>query len=413
MPQFRARRMNLTRSCLAFAIAFAVGCEAKKEPAPEPAAAPSTDTQVQALAAPKEAKPAAADSKKASIEKEVYGDIEGHGVERYTLTNKNGVSMKVITYGAIITELHVPDKTGKLADIVLGFDKLEDYVKSSPYFGATVGRVANRIANAKFELEGKTYTLAANDKPHHLHGGKKGWDKVVWDGEPVEGTTDGAALKLTYASADGEEGYPGKVTATTIYTLTDDNALKVEMTATTDKTTLVNMAHHSYWNLAGHASGSIKDHVLQINASQYTPAVGLVPDGKIATVRDTPFDFTAPKPIGKDLLAAGGKPTGFDHNWVVDGDSHSLRTVAKLSDPSSGRVLTIEADQPGIQFYSGNFLDGKTAGKGGTAYSQYSGLCLETQKFPNSINVPEWRNEVILAPGQGYKHVMVHRFTVE
>jgi aldose 1-epimerase len=412
MQQTKASRLSQSRSFIVCMIAFAAGCEAKQEPSKETGAAPATDTKVQALAAPKEAKPAAAETK-ASVKKEVYGDIDGHGVERYTLTNKNGLWLNVITYGAIITELHVPDKAGKLGDIVLGFDKLEDYVKSSPYFGATVGRVANRIGNAKFELEGKTYQLAANDKPHHLHGGKKGWDKVVWNAEPVEGATDGAALKLTYTSPDGEEGYPGTVTATTLYTLTDDNALKVEMSATTDKPTLVNMAHHSYWNLAGHTSGSIKDHVLQLNASQYTPAVGFVPNGQIATVKDTPFDFSSPKAIGKDLLAAGGKPTGFDHNWVVEGDAHKLRTVAKLSDPSSGRVMTIEADQPGIQFYSGNFLDGTAIGKGGTAYPQYSGLCLETQKFPNSINVPEWRNEVILAPGQSYKHVMIHRFSVE
>lgn len=375
----------------------------------------NTGTAVQTATAPAQpasaAKPAAAEAK-AGVTKEVYGDLDGHGVERYTLTNANGLSLRVITYGAIITEFQVPDRAGKMADIVLGFDKLGDYVKGSPYFGATVGRVANRIANAKFELEGKKYTLAANNAPHHLHGGNKGWDKVVWEAEPVD-VANGAALKLTHVSPDGEEGYPGKVTATTVYTLTNDNALKVEMSATTDKTTPVNMAHHTYWNLAGHASGTIKDEVLQLFATQYTPPAGLVPDGRIAKVAGTPFDFSKAKPIGKDLIAAGGTPIGFDHNFVVDGDPHQMRPAAKLHDPSSGRTMTIEADQPGIQFYSGNFLDGTAVGKGGAVYAQYSGLCLETQKFPNSINVPEWRDEVILAPGKTYQHTMIHRFSVE
>jgi aldose 1-epimerase len=383
-----------------------------KSEAPKPE---GTTAALQTATAPAQpataARPAAAEAKAAVI-KEVYGDLDGHGVERYTLTNADGLTLRVITYGAIITEFHVPDRAGKKADIVLGFDKLDGYVKGSPYFGATVGRVANRIANAKFELEGKKYTLAANNAPHHLHGGNKGWDKVVWEAEPVD-VANGAALKLTYVSPDGEEGYPGKLTATTVYTLTNDNALKVEMSATTDKTTLVNMAHHTYWNLAGHASGSIKDQVLQLFATQYTPPDGLVPDGRIAKVAGTPFDFTQPKPIGKDLVAAGGTPIGFDHNFVVDGEAHQLRPVAKLHDPSSGRTLAIDADQPGVQFYSGNFLDGKAVGKGGAVYTQYSGLCLETQKFPNSINVPEWREEVILAPGKTYQHTMIHRFSVE
>jgi len=360
---------------------------------------------------PATARPASPEGK-ATVTKEVYGDLDGHGVERYTLTNSKGLSLKVITYGAIITELQVPDRAGKLADIVLGFDDLQGYVKGSPYFGATVGRVANRIASSKFELEGKKYTLAANNAPHHLHGGNKGWDKVVWEGEPVD-APNGAALRLTYVSPDGEEGYPGKVTATTVYTLTNDNALKVEMSATTDATTLVNMAHHTYWNLAGHASGTIQNQVLQLFATQYTPPEGLVPDGRIAPVAGTPFDFTKPKPIGRDLAAAGGTPVGFDHNFVVDGDAHRLRPVAKLHDPSSGRTMTIDADQPGVQFYSGNFLDGKAVGKGGAVYAQYNGVCLETQKFPNSINVPEWKSEVILTPGKVYEHTMVHRFSVE
>jgi aldose 1-epimerase len=223
----------------------------------------------------------------------------------------------------------------------------------------------------------------------------------------------GAALQLSYVSKDGEEGYPGTVTATTVYTLTDTDDLEIEMRATTDQPTLVNLAHHSYFNLGGHASGPVTAQQLQLFASQYTPAVKQIPSGQLAPVRGTPFDFTQPKPIGRDLAAAGGTPVGFDHNWVVDGDAHQLRKVARVSDPKSGRVLTLESNQPGVQLYTGNHLDGKTAGKGGAAYAQYAGLCLESQKFPNSINVPAWRDDVILSPGQTYEHRMRFHFSVE
>jgi aldose 1-epimerase len=346
---------------------------------------------------------------KAGIEKASYGTVDGKPVDIYTLTNAKGAFAKITNYGAIVTELHMPDKTGKLGDIVLGFDKVDDYVAKSPYFGAIVGRVANRIANATFTLEGKTYKLNANNAPHHLHGGKKGWDKVIWTAEPKE-TKDGPSLKLTHVSPDGEENYPGTVTATATYTLTNDNELRIDMTATTDKTTIVNMAHHSYWNLAG--GGTILDEELTIPADAYTPGAPMVPDGKIKPVKGTPFDFTKQKPIGKDLKAAAGDPVGYDHNWVVNGDPHAMRLMAKLKDPKSGRVMTITADQPGLQFYTGNFMDGKTSGKGVT-HVQYSGLCLESQKFPNSINVPAWKDEAILKPGQTYKHTMIHKFTTE
>jgi aldose 1-epimerase len=399
---------SLSRAVIVSLVALGVACKSD-EPAHSPEVQ-NVETAAEPAAPAPEAQPAEA---KAEIVKEPYGDLNGQAVERYTLSNKNGLKLSVITYGAIITEFQVPDRTGKLGDIVLGFDKLDGYVKGSPYFGATVGRVANRIEGAKFQLEGKKYKLAANAGEHHLHGGTKGWDKVVWTAEPLE-TAEGVALKLTYVSPDGEEGYPGTVTATTIYTLTGDNALKVEMSATTDKTTIVGMAHHTYWNLGGQASGTIQNEVLQLFASQYTPAGKKgTPDGRIAKVAGTPFDFTEPKPIGKDLTLAGGTPIGFDHNWVVDGDPHQMRPMAKLSDPASGRTMTIEADQPGIQFYTGNYLDGTTVGKGGTTYPQYAGLCLESQKFPNSINVREWQKEIILSPGQTYKHNMIHRFTAE
>ena len=343
------------------------------------------------------------------IEKSSFGKVDGKPVDVYTLTNSKGAVAKITNYGAILTQLQVPDRKGKMGDVVLGFDNVDDYVKKSPYFGAIVGRSANRIRNATFVLDGKTYKLNANNAPHHLHGGTKGWDKVIWTAEPSE-TKEGPSLKLTHVSPDGEENYPGTVTATATYTLTNDNELKVEMTATTDKPTIVNMAHHTYWNLAG--DGTILDHELTIPADKYTPGDPMVPDGTVKPVKGTPFDFTTAKPIGRDLKAAGGKPVGYDHNWIVNGDPHAMREVAKLKDPKSGRVMTIMADQPGLQFYTGNFMDGSNTGKG-VHQVQYAGLCLESQKFPNSINVPAWQGEVILKPGQTYKHTMIHKFTAE
>jgi aldose 1-epimerase len=331
-------------------------------------------------------------------------------VELYTLTNRNGLVAKITTYGAALTEMHVPDRTGRLADVVAGFETLDGYLKGAPYFGAIVGRVANRIANAEFTLNGTRYTLAANDKPHHLHGGTRGWDKVVWRARPLD-TADGPSLELTYVSKDGEEGYPGTVTARTVYTLTHDNELRIEMEATTDKPTLVNMAHHSYWNLGGHASGTVLDHELTLYADHYTPGSPMVPYGETKPVAATPFDFTSAKTIGRDLARTGGAPIGYDHNFVVNGEPNQLRPVARLEDPTSGRVMTLTADQPGVQFYTGNFLDGSLSGKGAT-YVQHAALCLETQKFPNAINVPAWRDQVILRPGQTYHHRMIHTFTV-
>ncbi|KYF83675.1 hypothetical protein BE18_48925, partial [Sorangium cellulosum] len=355
----------------------------------------------------------AVNAKPAPVSKAPFGNADGKEVLLYTLTNANGLVAKVMTYGATVTELHVPDRTGKMGDVVLGHDNLDGYLKSSPYFGATVGRVANRIKNAQFQLDGKTYKLSANNGAHTLHGGKKGWDKVVWDAEATE-TPRGPSIKLTYVSKDGEEGYPGTVSATATYTLTNENELTVEMSATTDKTTIVNMAHHSYWNLGGHASGSVADQELTLHADSYTPPDATdIPSGQIKPVKGTPLDFTAAKPIGRDLKAVGGKPVGYDHNFVVNGDPHKLRLAARVKDPKTGRVLTVEADQPGIQFYTGNYLDGSIKGKGGAVYDQYSGFCLEPQKFPNSINVPAWKNEVILKPGQRYAQTVVFRFTTE
>ncbi|MDP9034922.1 MAG: galactose mutarotase [Myxococcota bacterium] len=348
-----------------------------------------------------------------SITKAPFGKVEGKEVTLYTLTNAKGLVLKLTNYGAIVTELHVPDRARRLGDIVAGFENVDGYVKSTPYFGATVGRVANRIKDGRFQLEGKTYRLATNDPPHHLHGGKRGWDKVIWDAQPVE-RPEGPSVQLTYVSRDGEEGYPGTVTAKVTYTLTDSNEFKVDMHATTDKKTIVNMAHHTYWNLAGYDSGSIADQELTLHADEYTPGDPVVPNGVVKPVKGTPFDFTTAKPIGKDLKAVvvAGRPAGYDNNWVVNGDPHALRPVAKVRDPKSGRVMTVEANQPGVQFYAGIFLDGSLEGKR-HVYAQYDAFCIETQKFPNSINVAPWKNEVVLEPGQTYEHTMVHRFTTD
>lgn len=380
-------------------------------PAPAPVAA-AAPVPAAATAGPAEAKEAKKDK---AITEAPYGSVGGKDVKLYTLTNKNGLVLKVTNYGCIVTELHAPDKSGKMADIVLGYDKLDDYLKATPYFGAVIGRVANRIKNAQFSLDGKTVKLNANNDKNALHGGKFGWDKVIWTAEPTE-TEAGPAIKFTYVSKDGDENYPGTVTAHNTYTLTNSNEFKVDMDATTDKTTVVSMAHHTYWNLGGHDSGPITNEELTLFADQYTPgpsATDPVPDGKVKAVKGTPFDFTSVKPIGKDLKEAGGKPIGFDANWVVKGDPHTLRPVAKLKDPKTGRVLELSADQPGVQFYSGNFLDGSNKGKGGVVYQQYTGLCLESQKYPNSINVPAWKDEVILKPGVTYKHAMVHKLSAE
>ena len=382
-----------TRTCLVVLAAMGiVACSTPPREPAEPASAQPPAAVAATTAAP-------------------FGKLGDTPVQVYTLTNKNGLVAKITNYGAIVTELHVPDRTGRLTDVVSGFDTLDGYLKGGPYFGAIVGRVANRIANAAFALDGMRYTLAANDKPHHLHGGSRGWDKVVWTARPFDGE-DGPSLELTYVSADGEEGYPGTVTAKTVYTLTRDDELRVDMEATTDKPTLVNMAHHSYWNLGGHDSGTILDHELTLYADHYTPGVPMVPTGETRAVTGTPFDFTSAKPVGRDLKRTGLTPAGYDHNFVVNGDPGQLRPVARLKDPKSGRVMTLTADQPGVQFYTGNFLDGSLSGKGAT-YVQHAALCLETQKFPNAINVPAWRDQVILRPGQTYRHRMIHAFTAE
>lgn len=336
-------------------------------------------------------------------------------VTKYTLINRNNVVVRCIDYGAIITEIRVPDKDGKVADVALGFDKLEDYLKGHPYFGTNAGRVGNRIAKGKFTLEGKEYTLATNDGPNHLHGGKEGFDKKLWKSEPFMGAT-GPGVKFTYASPDGEEGYPGRLSATVSYTLTDNNELVIDMRATTDKPTVCNLAHHSYFNLAGHNAGDIKGHEAEFAAKNYTPTdATLIPTGKIEPVAGTPFDFTKRKAIGTDLEKAGGKPVGYDLNYVLDkGQTERPEFAARVTEPKSGRTLEVYTTEPGLQFYTGNFLDGTNVGKGGAAYKQYNGFCLEAQKFPDSVNRPEWKekSDAVLRPGETYKQTTVYKFGV-
>jgi aldose 1-epimerase len=404
-------------SCVG-AVVVALGCggsqqgQCKTEPMPASAGMPSTPGGQPAAAVDTSAtKPVEPTVPRPGISKAPFGTVDGKEITLYTLTNANGLVLKVMNYGAAVTELQVPDKSGKKVDVVGGFATFDEFTKdNNPHFNGIVGRVANRIKGAQFTLEGKTYKLANNNNGNSLHGGKKGFDRMVWDAETSE-PAGGPAIKLTYVSKDGEESYPGTLKVAVTYTLTHANEFRVDMEATTDKTTIVNLAQHNYWNLAGYDSGSILDHELTIHADKYTPG-DPVPNGAVKAVKGTPFDFTTSKVIGKDLKATGGKPVGYDHNYIVNGDAHKLRPVAKLKDPKSGRVMTLEADQPGLQFYSGNFMDGSLKGKG-TTYNQHALLCLETQKFPNSVNVPAWKSEVVLKPGETYRHTMVHKFTTE
>jgi aldose 1-epimerase len=349
----------------------------------------------------------AEDKPKPGITVKPYGKMpDGTAVEEYTLVNKNGVTMKVITLGGIVTELHVPDKAGKFTDVCLGCSNLEEYLEGHPFFGAIAGRVANRIAKGKFTLDGKEYTLATNNGPNHLHGGKVGFDKVVWKAKPIEGGKQ--ALELKYTSKDGEEGYPGTLSATVIYTLTDSDQWIIDYTATTDKATPVNLTQHAYFNLAGHNSGTILDHLMTIHADSYTPTDDtLTPTGKIDPVKGTPFDFTTPMPIGKHIKEIKADPQGYDLNYVLKDGNVS---TAEVMDPKSGRMMKVTTTEPGVQFYSGNFLDGKQKGKGGVKYSQYSGFCLETQHYPDSVNHKEFPS-VILGPGKTYKHTTVYAFS--
>jgi aldose 1-epimerase len=359
---------------------------------------------------------AAAGESRGSLVKQDFGKTpDGTPVDLYVL--KNGkMTAKIITYGAIVTELDVPDRQGMPADVVLGFDTLEGYLAGHPYFGATVGRVANRVAQGRFTLNGRDYTLAVNNGPNALHGGLKGFDKVVWKGEDVSGP-DGPAVKLTYLSKNGEEGYPGNLSVVVTYTVTssaDADALKIDYAATTDQATPINLANHGYFNLAGPAAGTILGHELEIFADQYTPTDDtLIPTGVIAPVQGTPLDFTTPTPIGARIQQIKADPVGYDHNFVLRGVADPAkppRLAARVREPKSGRVLEVLTTQPGIQFYTGNYLDGTNKGKGGVVYRQYQAFCLETQHYPDSVHHASFPS-TILRPGATYRETTIYKFS--
>lgn len=336
---------------------------------------------------------------------------DGSAARLVTLKNSNGMEVAITNYGAIVQSIVVPDRNGKFEDVVLGFDTLEGYLGEHPYFGAVVGRYGNRIANGRFSIDGTEYTLAVNNGPNALHGGLKGFDKAVWSIQPGDATN---SVTLRYVSADGEEGYPGQLTATVVYTLTDDNALEIDYSATTDQATPVNLTNHSYFNLAGAGNGDILDHKLQIAANHFTPVDStLIPSGVLQPVEGTPFDFREPTAIGARIdddhqqLEFG---LGYDHNWVLNRGSGGLERVASLYEPASGRVMEVLTTEPGLQFYSGNFLDGSNVGKGGVVYRHRYGLCLETQHFPDSPNKPDFPSTILL-PGEVYESQTVYRFS--
>jgi aldose 1-epimerase len=354
-----------------------------------------------------------ADSMKANITEKPFGNYYNAPVTEYTMMNSSGMQVDILNYGGTISKLMVPDRNGKMGDVVLGFETFSGYMqKNDPYMGSLVGRYANRIANAKFTLDGKTYQLAPNNFGNSLHGGNVGFDKVIWNVEKI----GDSSLKLTYQSKEGEEGYPGNLNVQVIYTLGPDNSLKIDYTATTDKATPVNLTNHSYFNLSAGKDSTVLDHVLQLNADKYTPVNDqLIPTGQIADVKGTPLDFTTAKAIGKDI---GNVKGGFDHNWILnkkgnDAGSYLDQPAATVYEPGSGRYMEVFTTQPGIQFYSGNFLNGSLqVTKGGQVYIPHAGLCLETQHYPDSPNQPSFPS-TILKPGETYRQSTVYKFLVK
>jgi aldose 1-epimerase len=364
--------------------------------------------------------PGAAGSRQTSRQPRVarrpFGSLpDGRTVELFTITNANGIEVRAMTYGGIIVSLRVPDRQGKLDDVVLGYDTAAAYAKNDPYFGAIIGRYGNRIAKGQFTLLGKTYKLATNNGPNHLHGGIKGFDKAIWPGEPFE--KEGAfGVVFTYTSPDGEEGYPGTLKVRVTYTLNDRNELAVDYRATTDQPTIVNLTQHTYFNLAGQGVRDILGHQLQLNADRFTPVdATLIPTGELASVAGTPFDFRRPTAIGaridgdSEQLKNGH---GYDHNWVLNGTGSGLRLAARVVEPTTGRTLEVSTTEPGVQFYTGNFLDGTITGKEGRVYKRRFGFCLETQHFPDSPNHATFPSTT-LSPGEEYTSKTVFRFGVE
>ena len=355
-----------------------------------------------------------AESSGLSVTQAAFGQTPDGPVTKYTLENANGMQVSVINQGGIITEILAPDRDGNMADVALGFDSLGGYLGDYPYFGAFIGRYGNRIAEGKFELDGEQYTLPVNNGPNSLHGGLRGFDKKYWTATPLE-ENDRVGVRLTGTSPDGEEGYPGTLTVTVDYWLDDDNALTLDYTAETDRATPVNLTNHTYFNLGGAGNGDILGHELMIAADRYTPVdETLIPTGELRSVEGTPFDFREPTPIGERIEADdeqirfGG---GYDHNFVLNRRGQGLREIATVYEPQSGRTLEVETTEPGVQFYSGNFLDGSNIGKGGQPYELRTGFCLETQHFPDSPNQPDFPS-TILEPGETYRSTTVYRFGV-
>lgn len=344
----------------------------------------------------------------ANMKKEAWGKLpDGRQVDLYTLTNSK-MEARIINWGGIVVSLKVPDKSGTPVDVVLGFDSLEPYVKNPAFFGALIGRYGNRIGHAQFTLEGAKYNVPKNDGDNSLHGGGNGFDKKLWTAKEA-----GGGLELTYVSPDGEAGYPGTLTSRVTYSLTEDNGLRIEYQATTDKPTVLNLTNHSYFNLGGQGEGDILAHEIQIEADRFTPVdAGLIPTGVLQPVEGTPFDFRKSFPIGARINQENEQLTlgkGYDHNFVLNRKGGSLELAARVRDPKTGRVMEVLTDQPGIQFYTGNFLDGTLQGKGGKSYPKRSALCLETQHFPDSPNKPDFPSTE-LKPGQEYKTVTVYKF---
>lgn len=355
---------------------------------------------------------ASAVQKSATISKVDFGTVDGKRVGLFKLTNSNGVEAKIITYGGTVVSLKVPDRSGTLADVVLGYDNLDGYLQDTSYFGSIIGRYANRIAKGKFTLNGVEYNLATNNGENHLHGGVKGFDKVVWDGAATK-IRDGVQLKLAYVTRDMEEGYPGTLLITVTYTLTNSNELKIDYWASGDRDTVINLTHHSYFNLAGEGNGDILKHKMMINANRFTPVdSSLIPTGELRTVNGTPFDFLRPVAIGarinetEEQLKLG---RGYDHNFVINGKSGVMRRAARVLEQTSGRIMEVWTTEPGMQFYTGNFLDGKP-GKGGKPYKIRYGFCLETQHFPDSPNHPKFPS-TILRKGARYQTSTIYKFS--
>lgn len=395
--------MNRWKCCsgLLSALILLTGCSQEKSTPEDPSQAAADNKQA------KDAEMNSGSEFQLAVQSEPYGTTaDGQEITQFFLSNKKGMSVNIINFGAIVTAIYLPDKDGKSENITLGFDSLAEYEKKGPYFGAICGRYANRIEDGKFTLDGKEYQLAQNNPPSHLHGGESGFDKKVWAAEDFT-EKDAVGVRLSLVSPDGEEGYPGKLTLKVVYTLNNDNELKIDYTATTDKATPINVTNHCYWNLAGAGEGTILDHELLLNCDRYLPVTAeAIPTGELAPVKGTPMDFTSAHKIGERIDQVKG---GYDHCWVVNESEKQPAFCARAKDPESGRVMEIFTTEPGVQFYTGNFLDGTSASGG---FPQHGAFCLEAQHFPNSPNQPEFPN-TILKPGEVYEQTTIHKFSVE